>query len=337
MNVTDFLASENLICLPTKSRPRVFLSIDDSKIAKVAFNLYNPFSPKAKFLKATLQFLCVYCNTLAKYFLPTIKTKKSSFIRFIEKALNTSLISSVYIATEKDKFVVQLQDHNGIVGYLKYPITSIGTKRLLNERSGLNILSKKNVVQKILLDDNYKGVPFIILRNLEGKIGTVSKDDYKEVLTYFKTERSFPLIDHPRVLDIKKRLLDYDQNEFVVLLNDAIVSSKKYYYVVHEHGDFAPWNLIQTKDGVKPFDFEYFEEVGLQHMDEIKYHVQVEMLLKGKTGASLIKSVSKAVGLAEFDILFIVFLLKEIGNKLEANKIYDFELSLLKSMKIEKT
>ena len=52
------------------------------------------------------------------------------------------------------------------------------------------------------------------------------------------------------------------------------------YLEVYEHGDFAPWNLMVTEKGIIPFDFEYFEEFGLEYLDEIKYHFQIEHFLK---------------------------------------------------------
>ena len=36
------------------------------------------------------------------------------------------------------------------------------------------------------------------------------------------------------------------------------------------HGDFAPWNLITHNNKVTPFDFEYFEETGLEFLDLIQ-------------------------------------------------------------------
>ncbi len=66
MNAIDFLSGERYIVLPTKSNPKVYLSIGNSDRAKLALNLYNPFSKKAIVLKRVTRILCVYGNALAK-------------------------------------------------------------------------------------------------------------------------------------------------------------------------------------------------------------------------------------------------------------------------------
>ena len=112
MNATNFLTSNHIIALPTRSNPKVYLSIDNPVVTKLAFSLYNPFSTKAKVLKATVKFLCVYFNKVAKFIMPTIKSEKSDFMMLMEKHFSSNLTSSVYFATEKDKLVIQLQNEN---------------------------------------------------------------------------------------------------------------------------------------------------------------------------------------------------------------------------------
>ena len=55
MEVIDFLSEGTYVVLPTKATPKVLLTINNSKLAKQAFKLYNPFSFKAKFLKNVVE------------------------------------------------------------------------------------------------------------------------------------------------------------------------------------------------------------------------------------------------------------------------------------------
>ena len=109
MNATNYLSAKTCVVLPTKSKPRVFLSVDDGATARLSFQLYNPFSARAKLLKSVTKALCVHANPLAKLMLPTIAVKKSKFIEYLEEKLNKQLISSVYVPTDNDKIVMQLQ------------------------------------------------------------------------------------------------------------------------------------------------------------------------------------------------------------------------------------
>ena len=69
---------------------------------------------------------------------------------------------------------------------------------------------------------------------------------------------------------------------------------------------------------------------GLEHLDEIKYHYQIQHLLNRKTGKELINSVSTKVVLKEFAIVFKVFLIKEIINKKRTKQSFELEESLFK-------
>jgi hypothetical protein len=332
MNATSFFSDQTYLVLPTKASPRVYLSIDNRKMAGKALMLYNPFSKKAKVLKAAVTFLSIYFNPLSKFLLPTIKAEKSLFIKFLEEKLNTELISSVYLATAKDKVVLQLQDDKGILGYLKYPLTEQGKERLLKEKQGISEFAKKSVVPNLILDDVYGETPFILIQNIKGRIGHLDNKENQAILTAFIKETSFKLMKHPRILDLQSKLKQYGLTVYSNKLNQIISSSKNTYKEVLEHGDFTPWNLIRAEQGVVPFDFEYFEEHGLEHLDEIKYYFQIEHLLNGKKDVELIKAIATKIKIKEFQLIFQVFLIKEIVNKHGSTESYDFENSLLKKI-----
>ena len=330
MRDIKFLSAGTFAVLPTKSNPKVFLSIDNRKVAKLAFNLYNPFSRKAKFLKSVVRFLCVYMNPFAKVFLPNIKADKSDFVAFLEKSLgSTSLTSSVYMGTIKDKVVLQLQADNRVIGYVKYPLNEIGLKHVLNEKEAIDILSQKQLMESYLLFDTYKETPFLILAPLDGEIKKDHNPDINLILDTYKKQQTFLLNEHPRILKLQTALKSHNLKKYLVILEQVCRASKHPYHEVFEHGDFAPWNLMQSEKACVPFDFEYFEAHGLEHLDAIKYHFQIAHLLQGKTGLELINIVSSKVDIKEFMIIFQIFLIKEIINKHETSEPYDFESSLL--------
>jgi len=332
MNVIDFLSDHTYIILPTRANPKVYLPIADANMVAHAFELYNPFSKKAKILKSVARFLCLYMKPLARIVFPTITGKKSKFNIFLEKQLSKTITSSVYIATEKDKIVLQIQDQNGIVGYLKSPITGLGKKRLQNEQLAIELLSSKKMIQPLLLKGEFDTSPFILLQPIFGEIGAVTKEEYTSVLKRLKKEEQYSLDLHPRVKHIRTQLNELELADLIDVLDRSINKSNTNYYVVYEHGDFAPWNLIKTKNGIVPFDFEYFEADGLEYLDELKFHFQEQHLLHQKVGKELISGVFSKVGLEEFDCLFKIFLLKEIANKMKIEESVELERSLLKQL-----
>lgn len=329
MNDIEFASAEVVVVLPSKKNPKVYLAIDSAEVAKLSFQLYNPFSTLGRLLKRVIEVLAIRLNGISKLILPTLEVRKSAFITYLEDELNTPLISSVYVATAKDKVVLQLIVNNKIFGYLKFPISSIGISRINTEKEGIQILSGLGVVPKILYTKVYKNTPFIILRNLEGTIGDVSAEEYKSVILQFKKSECYTLQEHPRVISVLGYLKKYDLNDLIVRFNEVAKNSESTFLEVYEHGDFAPWNLIRTAEGLQAFDFEYFVEVGLEFMDEIKYHFQIAHHLKGLSGKPLLDAVIDSVNSEKIKLLLHFYLLKEIMLKTEEGISVNLEMQLL--------
>lgn len=332
MKVTDFFSNQKYLALPTKSNPRVYLSVENSKVAKYAFELYNPFSQKAKFLKAITAFLFVYFNSISKFILPILKVEKTAFIYFIEKKLKKTIISSVYIATAKDKVVLQLLDSNGILGYLKFSLNELGKNHLSNEVKAINTLIKADILDSdyLVLDGCYKGFHYCILKNIIGEITSIPDLVIKDILHELKSKFEYELYKHPRILKLRDQLIKQNNFELRKILDNFVGSSKNKYKVVYEHGDFAEWNIIKVDSKYILFDFEYFEEEGLEYLDLCKFYFQKAILLKKYKDIKLIEYLKNKINLPkQFNELFIIFLIKEISIKTEECQDYFKEYSIL--------
>ena len=329
MNVTSFYSSNKYLLLPTPNNPKVALAVDTSAQAKNAFKLYNPFSEKAKYLKKLSQFLFLKTNKLASAIAAKKNREKGEFITYLEKKLTTPLVSSVYFATAKDKVVLQLQSKDKIIGYVKFPLNAIGVQHLNNEIKAIAILSEKKIIAPAILIDAFNDVPYVFLEELKGEIKEVSENELQIVLQKFKKQDRFLLKEHPFLIQLNKKLKSNSlQNEIGIL--DAICNTSLVnYFEVYEHGDFTPWNLIRTNQQLIPFDFEYFEENGLEYMDLIKYHFQTGYLLKGLSGTELIDFIRQKITISEINSLVTIFLIKEIVRKTEENESCVFEREIL--------
>lgn len=337
MDATKFLSSGKFLILPSKYQPKVYLAFDKKRLLDNAFKLYNPFSNKAKIYKSFIVFATKHFKILCSIFLPIVKVKQSEFSKYLNSTLNKQLTISLYISTEPDKLVLQLQDEQSrIYGYLKYPTTEIGKQRILNEKYAISILSNLSIVPELLYFGSYQETPFIILNNIDGVIKRLTDDSYKKVLKSFHKEKKYNLCDHPRVMDLQDQLKLIGLNVYHEKLKRVIQNSNAMYKEVYEHGDFTPWNLIQMEEDCIPFDFEYFKEKGLEYLDEIKYHFQINHLLHGKTGYQLINTIASKVDIKDFVTIFQIFLIKEIINKHETSKPYGFESLLFKKVTSEK-
>jgi len=331
MDNINFFSSSRYIYLPTKNNPKVALCVDSSLLVENAFKLYNPFSFKAKIFKEVSKFSFILLNPLLK--LCGSKEEEADFIPYLEELLGQSIISSIYFATAQDKVVLQLQSLDAkVIGYLKYPLNEMGIKHIENEIKAIKILSKLGIIDDYILTDNYHKKPFVILKELDGKIGDVAKVFLDKILLSLEKENSYPLLKHPRVLKLKELLTVNGMTKYTPMLETICNSSSSSYKVVYEHGDFAPWNIIEVKNSFIPFDFEYFVEDGLEYFDILKYYYQIGRLLEGKTGVDLFDFINININIKEIKEMFMLFLIKEILRLKEEKQVYEFEQNMIKIM-----
>jgi len=328
IDISSFTSSNRYISIPTKDNPKVMLAIDNNQISNNSFKLYNPFSKNGKYFKLILNILFSKLNIFSNFLYKTDLYEQSKFIDFLEKELNQKFISSIYLATDRDKVVLQLQDNkHKIFAYLKYPISNIGIKHIKNEKNAMDILLKDYI-----LYSTFNEVPFIVLKPLNGIIGNIPNSKVDSILSNFDREKKYFLYEHPRIKILLKSLKENSKLlEYLNITNLIIKKSRDSYALVYEHGDFAPWNIIGDGDKYTVFDFEYFIEDGIEYFDLLKYHYMVGKLLNKLVKLDLIEYVLLQIDKNTEDIIdiFQLFLIKEITLKSINSCSYLFEQDLL--------
>jgi len=332
INLREFLSVGHYVFLPSKKNAKVILNINNKNSCINSFELYNPFSIKAKVFKFIFSYIVIYLNTPFKFFFGQRYIHSSKFILEIEVKLNRKIHSSLYYATAKDKVVLQLQDDKGILGYLKFSLNELGGNHLRNEVKAINILMKAGVLDRdyLILDGCYKGFNYCILKNIPGKITSIPDLVIKDILHKLEGKLDYELFKHPRILKLRDQLIKQNHIELIKTLDNYVGSNKNKYKVVYEHGDFAEWNIIKADSKYILFDFEYFEEEGLEYLDLFKFYFQKANLLKAYNDIKIIEYLKNKINLpARFNELFIVFLIKEISIKSEECQDYFKEYSML--------
>jgi len=330
VNYSNFFSGGDYVCLPSKGHPRVILAVDSRSIAANSFDLYHPFSVKAKVYKFVVAWFSRLSLRFFKRCFSAVYEKKSGFISWLEVVVGTPLISTVYVATDKNKVVLQLQDYDSeILGYLKFPLNIAGYEYVENEARAIDVLSDLGVVEKYLHKSSYEGAPFVLLKPLKGVMKRHSHETVLGVLSRLSKGRAFCLKDHPRFLSLYNKTVFQGFREYSNMLDEICQCSNTRYELVYEHGDFAPWNLIDVEGNCIPFDFECFVFDGLQYMDLIKYYFSIGKLLKKFTGERLFRFVRNKVNIDEFYGIFRIFLIKEIVESLGGSESSVIEIELL--------
>jgi len=316
----DFFSSNKYIALPSKQNPRVLLALGTHAENIVSFQLYNPFSLKARFLKK-IAYHAPFFNIVAK--------DKSEFITFLEGRLGQKITSSVYYSSCKYKVVLQLQSKGLVIGYLKLGITEQGNEKVQNEYNALSIL-EGDIAPKVIDSGEFEEHFFILIEPIKGIQKKPSRQDLNILLSELEhsSSKEFKLSNHPRVLSIKKRLVDCNMKEYLVQLEKIVAYDKSNYSLVYEHGDFAAWNMQYTDSNYRLIDFEFFEENGIEGMDLCKFYYTNDLYINNTPLNKVANRVLNNLD-ANLKSIFFIFLLNEVLIRLENNWDYSRDKKVL--------
>ena len=154
---------------------------------------------------------------------------------------------------------------------------------------------------------------------MSGASINIDKINILDLLKKLYRNEKYYLVEHPRILNLRNKLKKQNKNELLMLLDKVINRSSEKYNLVYEHGDFAPWNIVDNQGDFQLFDFEYFIKDGLEYMDMIKYYYQVGDLLLKLDFNNLNFMIKSKIKHKDSEILYIVFLISEISKKSEEN------------------
>ena len=88
--------------------------------------------------------------------------------------LKTEIITSIYYATDKDKIILQIQSKNKqeILGYIKLSLTENGKERIKNEKKGIGIFQKLDLIPAdyLIFDGEFEELCYVFLKTIDGSI-----------------------------------------------------------------------------------------------------------------------------------------------------------------------
>jgi hypothetical protein len=312
MKDRNYFSDSKYIHLPSYKKPKTSLAIDNKRVKKNSFKLYNPFSKKIKYFKSAVDLLLI----IFKYTPFVTNETKSDFVRYLEEKLNKKIITSIYYPPEEeDKVVIQVQScvDSKVLGYIKLSLTSHGYGKINNEKNAIDVFQKLKLVPEnyFILDGLYKKMYYIFVSPIDGVFGYINYDGLVKIIKTMRRNKKFPLKSHPRILNLQCMLNEASEVELSKKLTALISHSCCEYSLVYEHGDMAPWNMFNVNGDYVLFDFEHFVEDGLEYMDIIKYYFQVEYLINKKTSFSVYEYLSGKLKIDELFEIYNIFLMIE--------------------------
>jgi len=223
-----------------------------------------------------------------------------------------------------------------LLGYLKVGLNKIGNEKIENEKKALQMLQGKN--SPTFIDSGeFEEHAFLFLSPINGDSKELSHEEVVGALKGLNKDnyvKKMALQIHPRIINLHDSLKKINDISLLTIFENLDLTVEA--IVNYEHGDFAPWNILNNNNKLNLIDFEYFVENGLQEFDLIKYYYQVGTLLKKIRNYKLINYIKEESKLSNFNLFFKLYLLKEICLKF-TNEVQSMdEYHLLKFLETDK-
>lgn len=178
---------------------------------------------------------------------------------------------SVGVPGNAQKLTLQLWDSkNQIVGYLKYGENPLACERLAREYRVLSRVSQDPIPLKF--GTLGRGKALLITPVFGKHITPTQLPPSPEIVSYLyglTVSDPVPLEAHPWVNAFRT-----DAEPHALQWLEALRNRR--WSVVAFHGDFSPWNILQTRGGkIAAIDWEYGSPEGFPYMDLTYYLLQV--------------------------------------------------------------
>jgi hypothetical protein len=311
--IFSFLQKGTYLAFPSRKNPKLLICSNSEKEIISSMGLYNPQVLRGKLLKFLYFFVILHFKFARRFFVIYNLSSKGVIIDSLERKFKKKLSTAVYISTEKDKYVIKLFNNNKTYAYLKIPINTIGVSRINNETLALKTLQKFNAINFYLDSDFYNNKPYLILKPLTTINKVLTNIELLDILDRYKKNIKHNIKNHPRVLQLLFDLSESKYSKFHLQISELVNNCTDSFEEVYEHGDFALWNIGETNNNqLTAFDFEYFIFRGIENFDLIKYHFLHFYLIKKYKGLKLYNSVKSSVDIDNFNVLFLLFIIKEL-------------------------
>ncbi|RKX69975.1 hypothetical protein DRP53_06545 [candidate division WOR-3 bacterium] len=274
--INFFKPGSRVVAVPNWIKPELLFSVDNiSNSFTVVRQFFNVYTLRGELRKIGVSLLAML-KMLRPIPVPGRKWKLEAFLKNVNMDVaDVVLIVGKQTPIQKVKIIL-LDDRGDVVGFLKYAERIIAKMRLTHEYKILSILPRDIAPRPIKLDTLYNGIGLLtsVISGQKIKAVLPPAPDVIKFMNRLVIEKNKSLDNHPWIQRLKTEK-KFSYNEWLEPL------CKLKWDVVIEHGDFVPWNLLETKDGsIKAVDWEFASLEGFPYIDIVYYILQIAALIK---------------------------------------------------------
>lgn len=270
-----FPPGARVLALPDWRRPRLYLPAQRFGKRWGASSFYPAFRLPARLYRLALR-------SKAATGLGEVRTARPDgwiLGEFVRDALPGAASATVLVGTPgpAQKITARIEDKEGkVLGFLKYAEKVAARSRLRRERHVLQAISE-GLAPKALGYGILGAGEALLTSPISGKRLPATlppATDAAHFLTSLTVSPPIALEDHPWV----KGACRQDGKDAINACFEVLADRR--WPVVVQHGDFAPWNLLQTSGSrIAAFDWEYGALEGFPCLDLAYYALQTSALI----------------------------------------------------------
>lgn len=268
-----FPKGTRVIALPNWKNPRLLLPFEDTSDAlNLLSRFFGVYSKVGRIYKSLLKAwisigkgLPVRINNVCNCIEPFVKDSGIKVHNVVVMIGRPSPIQKIKI--------LLLDEMGNPTGFIKYADLYYAQKRITHEWKVLKYLPTHLAPLPLKIGKLMRGTA-LLMSPLSGMSLGAKIPPPDEVLHFYKKffiHDSVEIDKHPWIESLKQEGFPYQ--EWLEPLR------KRKWEVVIEHGDFVPWNLILTNDGIVAVDWEFSNLQGFPYIDLVYYILQIAKLI----------------------------------------------------------
>jgi len=262
LNIFKIIKGNTQVVIPSRKRPKYFISLANYKVYRQSLNFYRPVNFKARIKKRVLS----YAYFIFKFF--KINNVSIDFsCPLPQEYLKPNFNYSYYLGTPspyQKLFIYIFNEKNNLQYFVKLPYKDQSKDMIVNE---INIMMNiKKYAPPILyytLDKNY---PYYVASPISGKLCSKWSDLHSEVINDLISKGIKN--DQAYINNLKASFDEFSNNlpnSEKLTIEHAFTEIENFsktnpIYTTMSHGDFLPWNIFITPNNIQVIDWEYARE-----------------------------------------------------------------------------